>query len=368
MRSILVLEDGSTFEGVSAGAAGERIGEVILNTSVVGYQEMMTDPSNAGKILVFTYPLIGNYGTARKFYESNKCRVEAVIMKEKSNIHSNWQAEEPFGDFLKREDVFALSDADTRTIAVKIREDGQMLGIVSNKDLDKEGLVKKLKAYKKGHKADFIKDISVKKFTQINTVSSGPKIGILDLGMLKSFNEQLKTLGCDLTLIPHDTPAKKILDAGFDGLIISNGPEEDAAVPDIELAVKGLLGKIPILGICLGHEIIALALGGKLKKMKVGHHGVNYPVKPPDSYKGHITVQNHSIIVDEDSICSVKGVKITLRNLNDNSIEEMEGKTLKFISTQYYPASPGFDEVHNVFKRFLDMINSKERKLEYAKA
>jgi len=362
MRGILVLEDGSYFEGVPIGVAGERIGEVVLNTAVVGYQEIMTDPANAGKILVFTYPLIGNYGVAKKFYESGRCWIETLVIKEESKMYSNWQAEDSFNNFLKKEHLVAISEVDTRTLAVKIRDRGQMLGIVSTvvpldrKEAKINDLLKKIKDYKKEMRKDFIRNISVKRITEIKGNPSGPKIVILDLGILNSFLKQLKSLGCNITLLPYNTDADKILGLNPDGLIISSGPEEDEAISKIVGLVKRLVGKIPLLGISLGHEIICLALGGRLRKLKVGHHGINYPVKSPSSYKGDITVQNHSFIVDEESIKGRNDINITLRNVNDDSIEEMESSPLRFISTQYYPVSPGFDEVNGVFKRFLELI------------
>ena len=357
MRGVLALEDGSYFEGIPIGVAGERIGEVVLNTAVVGYQEIMTDPANAGKILVFTYPLIGNYGVARKFSESRRCWIEALIIKEESKMSSNWQAEDTFNNFLKKERLVAISEVDTRTLAVKIRDKGQMLGIVSTKDAKIGDLLKRVKNYKKDMKRDFIRNISVKKITEIKGNSSGQKIVVLDLGFLNSFLKQLESLGCTITLLPYNTDAEKILGLNPDGLIISNGPEEDEAISGIVEVVKRLVGKIPLLGISLGHEIICLALGSRLNKLKVGHRGVNYPVKSPSSHKGDITVQNHSLVVDEESLKGRNDINITLRNVNDNSIEEMESETLKFISTQYYPVSPGFDEINGVFKRFLEMIN-----------
>ena len=362
MRGILVLEDGSYFEGVPIGVAGERIGEVVLNTAVVGYQEIMTDPANAGKILVFTYPLIGNYGVAKKFYESGRCWIETLVIKEESKMYSNWQAEDSFNNFLKKEHLVAISEVDTRTLAVKIRDRGQMLGIVSTvvpldrKEAKINDLLKKIKDYKKEMKKDFIRNISVKRITEIKGNPSGPKIVILDLGILNSFLKQLKSLGCNITLLPYNTDADKILGLNPDGLIISSGPEEDEAISKIVELVKRLVGKIPLLGISLGHEIICLALGGRLRKLKLGHRGVNYPVKSSSSYKGDITVQNHSFIVDEESIKGRNDINITLRNVNDDSIEEMESSPLRFISTQYYPVSPGFDEVNGVFKRFLELI------------
>lgn len=376
MKAKLVLEDGSVFEGISVGADGEKIGEVILNTAVVGYQEMVTDPTNAGKILVLTYPLIGNYGVAKKFNESKKCWISGLIIKESSRIYSNWQAEGPFEGFLKKEDVVTISDIDTRTLAITIRDKGEMLGIVSTKDSATDELLKKLENHKKSS-LEAIKDISVKKPTEIKGNSSGANIAVLDLGMKNSFIKQLATLGCNITLLPYDTKAKDILALKLDGLIVSNGPENDSAIPEIILTVKDLFGKIPMMGVATGHEIIGLALGAKLIKMKIGHHGSNYPIKPPDSFKGEITVQNHSYVIDEDSIKSKKNVSVTMRNINDNSIEEMESRQLKFISTQYDPVSPGFDEVNGAFTRFLK-ISGKSSKIknvtrpssevEYAKA
>lgn len=367
MKAVLVLEDGSIFDGISVGVQGERVGEVVIYTGVVGYQEVMTDPANAGKIIVFTYPLIGNYGVARKFDESKKTWVEAIIIKEKSNIASNWQAEDSFDNFLKAEKVVAISEVDTRTLAVKIRDGGEMLGAVSTKTTNKSALLGKIKEYK-NKKRDFIKKISVEKITKPKTDSDGPSIGIMDLGMPNSLITQLKALQCRLTLLPYDTGADKILSLKFDGLIISSGPENDAAIPEITDTVKHIIGKVPILGISLGHQIIALALGAKLNKLKLGHRGVNYPVKAASSLKGEITVQNHSLVVDEGSISSRKDIEITLRNINDNSIEEMESKSLKFISLQYCPASPGFDEVNEAFRRFLKLTGKKEKGPAYAKA
>jgi carbamoyl-phosphate synthase small subunit len=376
MKAKLVLEDGSVFEGISIGADGERIGEVVLNTSVVGYQEMATDPSNAGKILVLTYPLIGNYGIAKKFNESNGCWLSGLAIKESSRIYSNWQSEGSFEDFLRKENVVTISDIDTRTLAITIRDKGEMSGIISSKDSPVNDLLKKLEDHKKSSQ-EFIKEVSVKKPFEINGRRSGANIAVLDLGMKNSFIKQLSTLGCNITFLPYNTNAKNILALKPDGLIISNGPENDPAITEISNTVKDLLGKIPMMGIATGHEIIGIALGAKLIKMKLGHRGSNYPIRPPDSFKGEITVQNHSYVIDEDSIKSRKNVMITMRNVNDNSIEELESKQLKFISVQYNPTSPGFDEVNNAFLRFLKIagkplkiknIARSYSEVEYAKA
>ncbi len=363
MKGILVLEDGSYYEGLYIGAEGERIGEVILNTAVVGYQEIMTDPANAGKILVLTYPLIGNYGVAEKFSESERCLINGLIIKEESRITSNWQAVDTFGNFLKKEGIVAISEIDTRTVAVSIREKGEMLGIVSGNGTSKSELLKRLKASKNNRKCEYIQKISVKEIYECHKDPSGKRIGIIDLGIIKDFLNQLKNLGSDITLIPYKSNADDILSLNLDGLIISNGPEEDETITEIVEMVKELLGKVPILGISLGHEIIGLALGGRRKKMKMGHHGVNYPVCSDSLHKGEITVQSHSWVLEDESLKDMDHIMITLRNINDDTIEEMESVDLGVISAQYYPVSPGFGEVNDLFVRFFKMIEKKRKNL-----
>lgn len=367
MKSGLMLENGSFYEGVPIGKKGDRAGEIIMNTAVVGYQEMMTDPANAGKILVFTYPLIGNYGISDNFYESSRCWLAGLIIKEPSRIYSNWQARGSFGDFLAKEEVIAVSEVDTRTLAVEIRDNGQMAGVISSTGAGSaKELLEKAKEYGRTGKIDFIKDISVKKVTEVAKSLPGPDIAVLDLGMQNSFIKQLKRLGCNITLFPYLADADGILSARPDGLILSNGPEDDRSAPQIVETVRKLTGKLPIMGISTGHEILGLACGAKLVKMKAGHRGVNYPIKgdEPDSYTGDITVQNHSFVIDDETIKGKDDIAITARNINDHTIEAMESKNLKFISVQYYPASPGFDEVNKAFLRFLKMMPRKKQPKE----
>lgn len=357
MKAALYLEDGSLFEGISVGAQGERAGEVVLNTAVVGYQEMMTDPANSGKILVLTYPLIGNYGIADKFNESDKCRLAGLAVKEISRIYSNYQAQGPVEDLISRQRLVTISDIDTRTLAETIRDKGEMRGIISTKDFDKASLAKKLRSSHGLEKISMIKEISVKKLTEIRGRPSGARIGILDLGVTNSLLRQLTGLGCNLTLLPYDTSAEKVLSLKLDGLLISNGPENDESLASISAMVKKLLGKIPIAGISTGHQVIGIACGARLVRMKVGHHGVNYPVKPADSFKGEITVQNHSYVIDDRTL-DKKKASVSLRNINDKTIEEIYSSGLKLLGAQYYPASPGFDEPNAFFIRFLRMASS----------
>ncbi|MDD5066408.1 MAG: glutamine-hydrolyzing carbamoyl-phosphate synthase small subunit [bacterium] len=362
MKGVLILEDGTCFEGNSIGVPGERTGELVFHTSVVGYQEIMTDPANSGKILILTYPLIGNYGTADKFFESRKAWVNGLLIREESRIMSNFQAEAPFQYFLKQQGLVCFSEMDTRSLTVKIREYGPLTGILSTKSNNKTVLLKKLRAALKSVGNDRIRNTSVKQITKIDTPGSVRKIAILDLGCSQNFIHQLKLLKNSIILLPYKTPAEKILSLKPDGLLLSNGPENDMAFPEISITVNRLLGRIPVLGIQTGHEIIGLALGGKLRRMKTGHHGGNYPVLSTGSFKGEITVQNHDFVVDENSLKKIKDVRITLRNLNDNTIEEMESRPLKFISTQYYPTGPESCEVNPVFKRFISLIGQKRGK------
>jgi len=305
--------------------------------------------------------LIGNYGIAKKFYESKKCWLNGLVIAQESRIRSNWQSESSLGDFLKDEGISALSDIDTRSVALAIRDKGEMFAMISTKSTNRSELVSKLKSYKISAKKNYISEISVKKPTQITTGLKGPNVAVIDIGMTNSFIKQLKTLGCNLTLLPYNTDAAAILAMKPDGVIVSNGPEDDDAINKTADTVKGILGKVPLFGISTGHQIIGLALGIKRKRMKSGHHGANYPVIGEKSFKGEITVQNHSYVLDEVSIKSGKrDVQISMRNVNDGTIEEIESRALKFIGVQYYPISPGFDEVNGAFKRFISMMPSRK--------
>jgi len=356
MRAVLMLEDGKSFSGEALNSA-EAVGEVIFNTAVVGYQEMMTDPANAGKILVLTYPLIGNYGIAPKFNESKKVWLAGLVIKEKSRIFSNWQAKESFDDFVKKHKLLTLTQVDTRTLAVHLRQKGAMLGTISTNCFESKELLAKIENFKKNKQTSILPKISLAKARQIGKAKkNSPRIVILDLGITNSILRQLENLGLSPILVPYNTAAQEILRLKPKGLIISNGPEEDSGLKEVIENVKGLLGKLPILGISTGHQVLAVALGAKIAKMKLGHRGVNYPVCAPASYKGEITVQNHGCVVDTDSLNKIEAVKITAYNLNDRTVEEMESKKLKLIGVQYCPTSPGFNEVNSVFKKFMKML------------
>lgn len=356
MKAILMLQDGRSFSGEAASGSREIIGEVIFNTAVVGYQELITDPAMAGKILVLTYPLIGNYGTAPKFNESAQCWASGLIIKEGSRIYSNWQAKKSLQDFVSGQKLPVINSLDTRALTVHLRNKGAMLGIISTQAFAPKELLAKIEAFRKNKPQSILSKISVTKPTLVGKSASRPRLAVLDLGITNSILKQLLALGFSPQLFPYNTTAQEILRGKPRALIISGGPEDDPELPGVVANVKLLLKRLPILGISCGHEVLAAALGAKIVKMKHGHRGLNYPVYQAGSYKSEITVQNHGWMVDANSLVKIKGVKITGYNLNDHSVEEMEDKKLRALGVQYYPVSPGFGEINNAFKRFIKMV------------
>ncbi|MFH1577670.1 MAG: carbamoyl phosphate synthase small subunit, partial [Candidatus Omnitrophota bacterium] len=354
MRAILMLEDGRSFLGQTDMRVLPKVGKVIFDTRVVGYQEALTDTANAGKILTFTYPLIGNYGVARKFNQSARVWPVAAIIKEKSAITSNWQAEECFSRWARKSNLPVIYGIDTRTLAVYLRQKGEMLGVVSSSVFKAGQLLKAIKEARDNcmHQ-NWLKKTSVKTIQHLGKRGARNKVVVLDLGVSQAILKELENLKLSIALVPFNTPTEKILKLKPKALVISNGPEVNGEHKDLALTLKGLLGKIPVLGISTGAHVLALSLGAKIKKMPIGHHGLNYPVKPVNSLKGNITTQGHSYAIDAKSLAKSKGTKVTAYNLNDNSVEEFENKKLKILGVQYYPLSPGFNQVHPVLKRFL---------------
>lgn len=355
MKAILMLEDGKSFAAETSGPKFEAVGEVIMNTAVVGYQELMTDPANAGKILVLTYPLIGNYGCALKFSESEKVWLTGLVVKEKSRIFSNWQATMSLDDFIKKYNLPCLSSVDTRTLAVYLRQKGQMLGIISSSSFDKAELLEKIRHFKKNGQSQVISKVSTSK---VRRIGKNPRknIAILDLGITNSIVRQLEALGFSLTIFPHNAGPKEIINSKAHGLVISGGPEELTVLSAVAENIRTLLGKLPVLGIGSGNLVLGIAFGAKIDKLKIGHRGVNYPVQYSGSFKGEITTQNHSFAVDGATLMQSKDVKITGYNLNDRTVEEIESRKLKVLGVQYNPVSPGNGEINSVLKKFVKML------------
>ncbi len=348
MKAILVLEDGKSFNA-NSDLNTECFGELILNTAVVGYQEMITDPANAGKILVLTYPLIGNYGVAPKFNESNKVWVSALAVKEKSRIYSNFQAKSSLDDFLKEKNASAVYNLDTRTLAVHLREKGPLFGMISTKEFDSKKLLEKISQIKRQPAQTLLPEISVSK---LKILGKGKRLVVLDLGVTNGLLKQLEALGFSLNILPYNASVKQILSISPKGVVISSGPENDPSLNQVAQNIKPLIGKLPILGVATGCQVLAAALGVGLVRLKLGHRGVNYPLARPGSFKGEITVQNHGYVLDQNALRKVKGLKVTAYNLNDHTPEEIESKKLKLIGVQYNPVSAGFDQVNSILIKF----------------
>lgn len=365
MKAILLLEDGTIFEGTSFGAKGQKCGEVVFNTSMTGYQEILTDPSYNEQIITMTYPLIGNYGTNQSDWESRKVFASGFIVKENCTYPSNWQNKDSLNDYLEVNNVVGLEGIDTRKLVKHIRTKGAMKGIIASTDLNIHKLKKKLKDCPGLVGRDIVKDVTVRKpyswdklvIDLLNPNEHKPEkkhhVIAFDFGIKQNILRLLCSHGCDVTVVPAKTTAKEVLAQKPDGVFLSNGPGDPAPVNYAIETVKNLLGKVPVFGICLGHQILSLALGGRTYKMKFGHRGANHPVKNLQTGKIEITSQNHGFCVDIDSLKN-KDIELTHLNLNDNTVEGIRCKKLAAFSVQYHPeASPGPHDSAYLFTEFI---------------
>jgi len=357
MKTILALEDGKIFKGESFGAEGERYGEVVFNTSMAGYQEILTDPSYKGQIVAMTYPLIGNYGVCKEDAESRGIFLEGFVVKEYSKLASNWRSHQSLGDYLKENNIVAIEGIDTRELTLHIRKEGAMKAVLSTADLDEERLVKKARDSRGLVGVDLVKEVSCKKvYTWSKIKAKKYKVAVLDCGLKYNILRMLLKHGCEATVVPAKTSAEAILKLKPDGFLLSNGPGDPEAVKYVIDTTRELLGKLPIFGICLGHQMLGLALGGKTYKLKFGHHGANHPVKDLRSGNISITVQNHGFCVDVNSL-NKSDIELTHINLNDQTSEGMRHKKLPVFSVQFHPeASAGPHDAGYLFGEFINMM------------
>jgi len=354
--AILLLADGRIFEGKSFGSQGETTGEVCFNTGMTGYQEILTDPSYCMQIVTMTSPHIGNYGINEEDIESENIQVAGFIIKEETMTPSNWRSTQSLGEYLKKNKIVGIKEIDTRSLTRHIRDKGAMNGIISSNDLDIQSLDKKLKKFPDMNGLDLAKDVTTQK--KYKWPGKGRyKVAVIDFGIKKNILRLLSDAGCELTVFPASIKAEEILSFEPDGVFLSNGPGDPFAVTYGIETVKKLLGKVPLFGICLGHQILALALGASTFKLKFGHRGINHPVRNNEKNTVEITSQNHGFAVDLDSL--PPNVISTHINLNDNTSGGIRCTDIPAFSVQYHPeSSPGPHDSRYLFNQFIEMMNA----------
>ena len=389
MQAILALEDGRIFRGEGHGAKGECYGEVVFNTSLTGYQEIFTDPSYAGQIVVLTNPQIGNYGTNSADNEAAKPYIEGLVAREFSPVSSSWRSEQVADDYLERFNVPVISEIDTRALVRHLRTHGVMRGVISSIETDADALVAKARSIRKMDGTDLAKVVSTKSIYEWDCDEQGrnkwgnyngdplaevdeegnlPKLPPADLhvvaydyGIKHNILRMLTREACRVTVVPAETSAEDVMALNPDGIFLSNGPGDPEPVTYAHESIRKLAGKKPMFGICLGHQLIGIALGGKTYKLKFGHHGGNHPVKQMDSGKVEITAHNHNFAVDPDSLKQSE-VDLTHIDLNDNTLEGLRHRSLPLFSVQYHPeASPGPHDSNYLFHDFRVMMEEWKR-------
>lgn len=370
MKGYLVLEDGSVFAGVGFGAATEMVGEVVFNTGMTGYQEVLTDPSYCGQIVVMTYPLIGNYGINLNDFESGQPWVRGFVVKELCDQPSHWQASKGLSVYLAENGIPGLAGIDTRALTRHLRSAGAMGGVIVTTADEGEPSAEQIAAWAAKASGftmhDHVKQVTTPQPYRI--FGHGHRVVVVDFGLKGNILKSLSERGCDLTVVPATTPAEEILGLRPDGVMLTNGPGNPADVPEAIAMVQRLIaqGNLPVFGICLGHQIISLALGASVYKMKFGHRGANHPVKDLTTGRVFITSQNHGYAIDEGSL-DAKAIAVTHRNLNDGTVEGLAHRTKPVFSVQYHPeAAPGPRESAYLFDRFLALMEGRVPELVLA--
>ncbi len=375
-RALLALADGRVFEGEPLGARGEAVGEVVFNTAMTGYQEVLTDPSYKGQLVCMTMPHIGNTGVNEEDVESGRPWVEGFIVREASALASSWRATGTLDAYLRTHGIVGIQAIDTRALTRHLRDHGAQEGVISTEDLDPRSLVAKAKASPGLIGRDLVKEVTSRAaYEWTESVwrrgeGYGPPppsrfhVVAYDSGVKRNILRQLVALGCRVSVLPAFAPAEEALALRPDGLFLANGPGDPEGVPYLAEAVRRLVGRLPVFGICLGHQILALALGARTYKLSFGHHGANHPVKDLATGRVEITSQNHGFAVDPDSARAVE-LEITHVNLNDGTCEGMRHGSLPVFSVQYHPeASPGPHDAHYLFRRFVDLMDQSAGQIE----
>lgn len=372
MKAILVLEDGTVYEGESVGRAGRALGEVVFDTTMIGYQQCITDPSFRGQILTFTYPLIGNYGSNSEDFESARCQAAGVIVRELCETPSNFRSEEPLHELLERQGVVGIAGVDTRALTRKLRTGGVMMGAVSTDETIAEARAR-IESSPAYGEVDLVRQVTTATpyewepdatpgRAQARIDFEGRlRIVVLDYGIRAAILRSLYELGCRPIVLPCTATAEQVLDEKPDGVLLSPGPGDPAGLPYAVETVKGLLGKVPVFGICLGNHMLTHALGGNTFKLKFGHRGGNHPVRDLTTGRVRITAQNHGYAADPATLEGT-GARVTQINLNDETVEGLEHEGLRAFSIQYHAeASPGPLDSKGIFRQFVDRIREPER-------
>lgn len=360
MKRQLVLEDGTVFVGKGFGSDKEMSGEVVFNTGMTGYQEILSDPSYCAQIVTLTYPLVGNYGINRDDFESINPAIHGLIVKEASTTPSNWRSQESLDEYLKSKDIPGLQGIDTRKLTRIIRQHGTLKGSICSMEVDIDEVIDQLK--KSPLVTDQVKRVSTR--DPYPSPGRGDRVVLVDFGMKHGILRELNSRKCDVVVVPYNVTAEEILRLKPDGIMLSNGPGNPKDVPEAITMIQGVLGRVPLFGICLGHQLFALACGADTEKLKFGHRGSNHPVKNVKTGEVHITSQNHGYTVNEKSIDQTE-LEVTQAALNDGTVEGLKHKEYPAFTVQYHPeASPGPEDSNTLFNDFLTLIKTHKKEGE----
>jgi carbamoyl-phosphate synthase small subunit len=361
-EAILVLEDGRVFHGESFGAEGETFGEIVFNTSMSGYQEILTDPSYSGQIVCMTYPLIGNYGVNEADSESRRPWAEGFVVREASRVASNWRSTETLDSYLKRNKIVGIEHIDTRALVRHIREKGAMRSVISSTDLDETNLLEKVQNSPEMKNRELASGVTTGKVFEYES-NGAEKFHVVcfDFGVKTNSLREFARIGCKITVVPSDASAEEVLKLKPDGIFLSNGPGDPAAMKKVVAEIEKLtLENMPMFGICLGHQILGQVFGGSTYKLKFGHRGGNQPIKDLTTGKIEIAAHNHGFAVKAESLPD--NIEITHLNLNDNTVAGLRHKTLPVFSVQYHPESaPGPHDSEYLFERFIELMKENRQ-------